>query len=179
MYCLTVLEVGKFNISFQHLVCIFKKKTFPFQGFITKGWTGLLLSEQKELRNTLNHWIRDKHQQVPFFIRNKVSAASLSVCQINIYFVFQAVQLVVHVARSDWPQAYPEFYNEILHLISSSDAPTAALGLLFLQTTSEELGTPRDDLLSDRKVELKQRLLQLVPSTLSVLSGWSQTCICQ
>jgi hypothetical protein len=33
------------------------------------------------------------------------------------------------------------------------------------------LGTPRNDLLSSRKCELKQRLLQLVPQTLSILTG--------
>lgn len=90
---------------------------------------------------------------------------------IDFVFFFQAVQLVVHIARSDWPEKYPEFYNNILMLISSPSASSATLGLLFLQTTSEELGTPRDDLLSGRKAELKQRLLQLVPQTLAILTG--------
>lgn len=40
-----------------------------------------------------------------------------------------------------------------------------------MQTASEELGTPRDDLLSTRKIELKQKLLHLVPHTLSILTG--------
>ena len=152
MYCLTVLEVSgtwknaRTCQSDLNLSCL-------SQGFITKGWGGLTSSEQKQLLDTLYHWIREKHHLVPFFIRNK------------------AVQLVVHVARSDWPSKYPEFYNDILQLISSPDPSCAVLGLLFLQTASEELGTPRDDLLSARKAELKQQLLRLVPDTLSVLSG--------
>ena len=110
-------------------------------------------AEQLELRSTLYHWLLDRHQECPYFIRNK------------------AVQLVVHIGRCDWPERFPEFYNNILMLVSSANTPTAILGLLFLQTTSEELGTPRDDLLSSRKAELKQRLLQLVPHTLSILTG--------
>ena len=84
---------------------------------------------------------------------------------------FQAVQLIVHIARSDWPDRYPDFFNNILALVSSVNLPSRILGLLFLQTASEELGTPRDDLLSGRKSELKQRMLQLVPQILSLLSG--------
>ena len=55
--------------------------------------------------------------------------------------------------------------------ISSSNSSSTILGLLFLQTASEELGTPRDGLLHSRKADLKQRLLQLVPQTLAVLTG--------
>ncbi len=55
--------------------------------------------------------------------------------------------------------------------VSSSSSSSTILGLLFLQTTSEELGTPRDGLLSSRKAELKQRLLQLIPQILAILTG--------
>ena len=78
---------------------------------------------------------------------------------------------MVHIARTDWPEKYPEFYDTILMLVSSADVPSTTLGLLFLQTASEELATPRDDLLSSRKAELKQLLLQLVPNTLLILTG--------
>ena len=84
---------------------------------------------------------------------------------------FQAIQLIIHIARCDWPEKYPDFYNNILTLIASPSPSTAVIGLLFLQTASEELGTPRDDVLSSRKTALKQRLLQFVPQTLRVLTG--------
>ena len=78
---------------------------------------------------------------------------------------------MVHIARTDWPEKYPEFYNNVLMLVSSPNTSLTILGLLFLQTTSEELGTPRNDLLSSRKCELKSRLIQLVPQTLAILTG--------
>lgn len=81
------------------------------------------------------------------------------------------MQLVVHIARTDWPEKYPEFFNDILILISSTNSSSTILGLLFLQTTSEELGSPRDNLPFSRKAELKQRLLQFVPQTLTILTG--------
>lgn len=127
------------------------------EGFITKGWNGLSSEEQLELRTTLYHWLLEKHQFAPYFIRNK------------------AVQLVVHIARSDWPQKYPDFLNDVLMLVSSPNSSSTILGLLFLQTASEELGTPRDGLLYSRKAELKQRLLQLIPNTLAILTGLLQT----
>ncbi|XP_046438149.1 exportin-6-like [Daphnia pulex] len=127
------------------------------EGVITKGWTGLSNGEQVELRTTLYHWLLEKHQFAPYFIRNK------------------AVQLVVHIARSDWPQKYPDFFSDVLMQVSSSSSSSTILGLLFLQTTSEELGTPRDGLLSSRKAELKQRLLQLIPQILAILTGLLQS----
>jgi hypothetical protein len=43
------------------------------QGVITKGWTGLSNGDQVELRTTLYHWLLEKHQFAPYFIRNKVN----------------------------------------------------------------------------------------------------------
>lgn len=83
----------------------------------------------------------------------------------------QAILLIIQIARCDWPDRYPDFYSNILTLVTSPSPSTAIIGLLFIQTASEELGTPRDNVLSSRKAELKQRLLQLVPQTLSVLTG--------
>ena len=149
------------------------------EGFITKGWHGLSSEEQIELRTTLYHWILENHSTSPYFIRNKVffflsssfDASSMSNFSFTQYLLFQAIQLVVHIARCDWPDKYPDFYSNILSLVSSPSPSTTVVGLLFLQTASEELGTPRDDVLSSRKTELKQRLLHFVPQTLSVLTG--------
>lgn len=123
------------------------------EGFITKGWCGLSNEEQLEIRNTLYHWILERHITSPYFVRNK------------------AILLIIQIARCDWPDRYPDFYSNILTLVTSPSPSTAVIGLLFIQTASEELGTPRDNVLSSRKAELKQRLLQLVPQTLSVLTG--------
>ena len=92
---------------------------------------------------------------------------------------YQAILLIIQIARCDWPDRYPDFYSNILTLVTSPSPSTAVIGLLFIQTASEELGTPRDNVLSSRKAELKQRLLQLVPQTLSVLTGieWLLSCL--
>ena len=45
------------------------------------------------------------------------------------------------------------------------------LGLILLQTTSEELACPREDLSVSRKEELRKLLLVQVPETLCILNG--------
>lgn len=89
----------------------------------------------------------------------------------NIFYFLQAIQLIVYISRTDWPEKYPDFFADILALISSPSTSSTILGLLFLQTTSEELGTPKDNLLYSRRIELKQRLLEHVPQTLAILTG--------
>lgn len=46
-----------------------------------------------------------------------------------------------------------------------------ALGLVMLQTTSEELISPREDLSVSRKEELHRLLLEQVPTVLNLLTG--------
>ncbi len=48
---------------------------------------------------------------------------------------------------------------------------TAALGLVLLQTTSEELACPREDLSIARKDELHKLLLAQVPNVLGILNS--------
>ena len=53
------------------------------------------------------------------------------------------------------------FLADILDLIGSRDS--MVLGLNMLLITSEELATPREDLATSRKTELKYLLLEQVP----------------
>ena len=46
---------------------------------------------------------------------------------------------------------------------------TAGLGVVLLQTTSEEMANPREDLSISRKHELKQLLLEMMPRILAAL----------
>ena len=46
---------------------------------------------------------------------------------------------------------------------------TVLLGLIFMQTTSEELACPREDLSIARKDELRRLLLQQVPTVLNTI----------
>ena len=46
---------------------------------------------------------------------------------------------------------------------------TAGLGVILLQTTSEEMANPREDLSISRKQELQQLLLETMPRILTAL----------
>ena len=135
-----------------------------------------------EIRNTLNKFLLSHHASVPSYVRNKL------------------VKLVVDIGRIDWPHFYPEFLSSILHVslqffsrcdqisfrISKilkcplvytycfqavQDVDTMVLGLILLQTTSEELACPREDLSVARKEELHKLLLLQVPSMLNILNS--------
>lgn len=57
----------------------------------------------------------------------------------------------------------------LLQLIESSD--TRSLGIAFLQTASEELIYPREDLSISRKDELKRLFLAHIPQVFNILTG--------
>ncbi|CAG0887701.1 unnamed protein product [Cyprideis torosa] len=75
------------------------------------------------------------------------------------------IKLLVIIARVDWPHFYPEFYSNILQMLQNKS--TQSLALEFLQITSEELGTPRDDLIFARRQELWKLLVSQLPQTIS------------
>ena len=67
--------------------------------------------------------------------------------------------------RSDWPHFYPEFFTQILTLLTPGNMATPAnvqLGLTMLLATSEELGTPRQDIATSRAAELHKLMLAQV-----------------
>ncbi len=91
-----------------------------------------------EIRETLNRFLVDHFKSAPPFIGNKL------------------IKLVVDIARTDWPHFYPNFMNHALELARTPDS--MRLGLSILLIASEELATPRDDLATGRKEELKKLL---------------------
>jgi hypothetical protein len=54
-----------------------------------------------------------------------------------------------------------------------SHADTIILGLVLLQTASEELACPRDDLVASRKEDLYQLMLKQASTVLTLLNGRS------
>lgn len=56
-----------------------------------------------------------------------------------------------------------------LQLVQQAD--TAVLGIILLQTASEELASPREDLSMSRKEELQRLLLVQVPAVLGLLNS--------
>ena len=105
---------------------------------------------QAEIRNHLNDFLIKKHDSVPGYIRNK------------------AIKLIVDIAASDWPHFYPNFFTNLLELLRRKE--TLNVGLNMLLITSEELATPRDNVSSSRKEELKKLLNNQVPVILSTMA---------
>ena len=60
-------------------------------------------------------------------------------------------------------------FSLLFQLTQEND--TVLLGIILLQTASEELAVPREDLSMARKDELQKLLLQQVPTVLSLLNS--------
>ncbi|KAK7112089.1 exportin-6-like [Littorina saxatilis] len=118
---------------------------------INKQWMGIAANDKMEIRNSVNQYLLTNHTAVPTYIRNKL------------------VKLVVDIGRLDWPHFYPDFFPSILQLVQQQD--TALLGVILLQTVSEELAAPREDLSMARREELHKLLLQQVPTILQLLNN--------
>lgn len=135
--------------SANEYVCMYSLTTI--ETLITKQWLGLMWEERAQLKATLYQFALEHHQSAPNFIRNKL------------------VKLVVDIARLDWPHFYPDFFSNILQLIQTPD--TTVLGLVFLQTASEELVCPWEDLSVSRKEELRRLFLAHIPQVFTILTG--------
>ncbi|KAK7002625.1 Exportin-6 [Biomphalaria glabrata] len=118
---------------------------------ISHKWTGLAANDKMEIRTCLTQSLLNQHSSLPSYIRNKLA------------------KLVVDIGRNDWPHFYPDFFSNILQLAQQPD--TTLLGVILLQTASEELAAPRDDLSMARKDELHRLLLLQVPSILNILNN--------
>lgn len=129
-----------------HYVSMFALSTL--ETTIGRRWPILPWEDRALTRSTL--YTLSLEKTVVPFVRNKV------------------VKLVVDIARHDWPHFYPDFYSNILQLLSHKH--TRLLGLVYLRTASEELATPREDLSLQRKNELLRLLSAQVPLTLDTLT---------
>ncbi|XP_015438006.1 PREDICTED: exportin-6 [Dufourea novaeangliae] len=129
-----------------HYVSMFALSTL--ETTIGRRWPILPWEDRALTRSTL--YTLSLERGVAPFVRNKV------------------VKLVVDIARHDWPHFYPDFYSNILQLLSHKH--TRLLGLIYLRTASEELATPRKDLSVQRKNELFRFLSAQVPLTLDTLT---------
>ena len=131
-------------------VCMFSLTTL--ETFIHQRWVGMFGADRAEIRTTLNRFLSEHHTTAPQFIRNKL------------------VKLIVDIARSDWPHFYPEFFSQIMSLVAVGGSPSSVeLGLTMLLTTSEELGTPREDISTSRAMELHKLMLAQLPSVSACL----------
>ncbi|XP_071962753.1 exportin-6-like isoform X2 [Antedon mediterranea] len=121
-----------------------------FENVINRQWIGIQGGDKIQIRNGLSKFLLSHHKVIPSSIRNKL------------------IKVIVCIARLDWPHFYPDFFSNILQLIQQSQ--TAALGLMLLHTTSEELAAPREDLSASRKEELNRLLQDQVPTVLNIIT---------
>lgn len=110
---------------------------------ICKRWVGMQGMDKTEIRTKLNEFLLKNHRTAPGFVIKKV------------------IKLIVDIASTDWPHFYPDFFSNIMECIYRHD--TLVLGLNMLLITSEELATPRDNVSSARKEELRRLLCAQVP----------------
>ncbi|KAJ1530853.1 hypothetical protein ONE63_005696 [Megalurothrips usitatus] len=130
-------------------VCMYCLTTI--ETVINKQWASLAWEERAQLKTALYQLLLQRHTSVPTFVRNKL------------------VKLVVDIARLDWPHFYPDFLTNVIQLLQNAD--TVSLGLVFVQTSSEELISSREDLSVSRREELRRLLLQHVPQLFAILTG--------
>ncbi|CAH3162738.1 unnamed protein product [Porites lobata] len=121
-----------------------------FENLINKQWIGALPEDKTEVRRFLNEYLLSHHKKLPGYIRNKL------------------VKVIVDIGRVDWPHFYPNFLSNIVEMLQQPS--TTTLGLIMLQTTSEEMASPREDLSIARKTEVHRLLLNEVPGILSLLT---------
>ncbi|EDO42656.1 predicted protein [Nematostella vectensis] len=121
-----------------------------FENLINKQWIGTQPSDKTEIRSFLKQYLLSQHKALPAFVRNKLA------------------KVIVDMGRLDWPHFYPNFLSDIMELIQQPS--NTSLGLIMLQTTSEELASPREDLSIARRTELHRLLLHEVPAILSLLT---------
>ena len=135
-----------------HYVCMFSLTTL--ETVIHQRWVGMFGQDRAEIRTTLNNFLSQHHASAPLFIRNKL------------------IKLIVDIARSDWPHFYPDFFTQILSLLtpaSLASPGSTSLGLTMLLTTSEELATPRQDIATSRAQELNKLMLRQVAHVTTAL----------
>lgn len=79
------------------------------QNLVTQMWLSLNLGERAELRHFLMQHLISNHTSMLSFVRNKL------------------IKVIVLVARSDWPQNYPEFFAHVQHVRSNYSGASDSL----------------------------------------------------
>ncbi|XP_033630549.1 exportin-6-like [Asterias rubens] len=128
-----------------------------FENLVNRQWLGVDPQDKVEIRTSLSKFLLTHHKLVPGFICNKL------------------IKVIVCIGRLDWPHFYPDFFTNIIQLIHQPQM--AALGLRMLQTTSEELASPREDLSVARKEQLHRLLLDQIPTILSIVTHILETIL--
>ncbi|XP_065065498.1 exportin-6-like [Rhopilema esculentum] len=114
---------------------------------VNQQWFGMQPTDKQEIRQFTTQFLISNHKVCPMYIKKKMA------------------KVYVNIGRLDWPQFFPDFYHNILQFLQNES--TIVLGLSILQITSEEFISPREDLNTARKQELRTLLLEQSDTTLS------------
>jgi len=114
---------------------------------VNQQWFGMPSANKQEMRQFFTQFLISNSRSCPLYIQKKLA------------------KVYVNVGRLDWPQFFPDFYHNVLQLLR--DESTIVLGLSVLQIMSEEFISPREDLNTVRKQELRTLLLEQAEGTLS------------
>ncbi|VVC36178.1 Hypothetical protein CINCED_3A020396 [Cinara cedri] len=117
---------------------------------INKKWDKITYKSQETLREAIFKHIVVKHNEYPKFMMSKM------------------IKLLVDIARNDWPVRYPNFIDNIIQLLITPEQ--VLLGLSFLLLSSEEFINPKEDLLGNRKLELRVLFSKHIPKLFDILS---------
>lgn len=128
-----------------------------FETIVTQRWHGTQGNDKQHIRKFLYDYLMTHYIKVPAFIRNKL------------------IKVLVNIGRYDWPMFYPMFFSNIMQLLQNGD--TTLLGVIALQMVSEEFISPREDLSMSRRLELRECLLQHLPSALETLTELLNTIL--
>jgi hypothetical protein len=118
---------------------------------IQKRWFAMLAEDKNVLRKQLHEMLVQKNRTFPPFIRKKI------------------MKLIVDIAKVDWPHFYPDFFPQILQLIQDQEKTLDGLNMLLI--ACEELGSPREDISSNRTKELKKLMSRQVSHISLVLTN--------
>ncbi|OQV22814.1 Exportin-6 [Hypsibius exemplaris] len=129
--------------------------------FVANFWATWATTEQKEyIKNRLLHYLDQS---------GNFQSSILAPSPLPNFVVTKLMKLVVDIGRSDWPGAYPNFFDHIEELVR--DPRRSVMGLRMLKLVSEEFMHPKEDLRRSRKDELKNGLTQRVPVIFGLLHG--------
>lgn len=116
---------------------------------ITRRWKFLNEDDRQRVRDAIwSHYVNMWPDTRPRFQREKMA------------------QLIALMGKREFPDEHPTYMAHVIELMKRH----FNLGITLLRTTSEELGSTRIDISSDRKSEFHSSLAMCMPEVLQILT---------
>ncbi|KAG5885493.1 Exportin-6 [Gonioctena quinquepunctata] len=122
------------------------------ESVIKQQWNSMEWSSKEEIKNVLQNYLIEQGHSTSHFFRSKFA------------------KLLVEIAKHDWPNRYPNFFNNIIELLRTEGSQL--IGLVLLKTTSEEfMGLHATYESSARKEEIIRLLQQYIPVVFEMITN--------